>query len=115
MIHYTLRLGRLKELYVSVFFLGGGGGGDTNPVRGGCVCRPCMYCVCTPVAHMCTAVLALHVSVVHMCVYNGEHLTYVSVCERCAPVLHTLCASRTHVQCSHVELCDNVCECMHLK
>ena len=43
-----------------------------------------MYCVCTPVAHMCTAVLALHVSVVHMCVYNGEHRTYVSVCECCA-------------------------------
>ena len=92
-----------------------GGGGDTNPVRGGCVCRPCMHCVCTPVAHMCTAVLALRVSVVHMCVYNGEHRTYVSVCERCAPVVHTLCASRAHVQCSHVESCDNVCECMHLK
>ena len=98
-----------------MFFLGGGEWGDTNPVRGGCVCRPCMYCVCTLVAHMCTAVLALRVSVVHMCVYNGEHLTYVSVCERCAPVLHTLCASRTHVQCSHVESCDNVCECMHLR
>ena len=88
------------------FFLGGG---DTNPVRGGCVCRPCMHCVCTPVAHMCTAVLALRVSVVHMCVYNGEHLTYVSVCECCTPVVHTVVHMYSAHMLSHVTMFVSAC------
>ena len=31
------------------------------------------------------------------------------------PVVRTLCASRTHVQCSHVESCDNVWSRTHVQ
>ena len=102
--------GQTQGALCKLFFFFGGG----IPILyvGGCVCRPCMHCVCTPVAHMCTAVLALRVSVVHMCVYNGEHLTYVSVCECCNTCCtYTACESYTCtvLKCCHVTMFVSAC------